>query len=91
LGYAYGVSEDRERAQAVLKELNQLARHRRVTPFWLAMIYMALGDRNQAFQLLDRCYEERSPWLVWLKTDPALDPLRSDPRYGNLLRRMGLP
>ena len=55
------------------------------------MVHMALGDKNQAFQLLDRCYEERSPWLVWLKTDPALDPLRSDPRYADLLRRMGLP
>ena len=91
LGYAYAVSGDKERAQAVLKELNQLAQHRRVTPFWLAMIYMALGDKNQAFQLLDVCYEERSPWLVWLKTDPALDTLRSDPRYADLLRRMGLP
>jgi len=90
LGYAYAVSGDRQRAEVVLKELNQLAQHRRVTPFWLAMIYMALGDKNQAFQLLDRCYEERSPWLVWLKTDPALDPLRSDPRYDDLLRRMGL-
>jgi serine/threonine protein kinase/tetratricopeptide (TPR) repeat protein len=91
LGYAYAVSGDRERAQAVLKELNQMAQHRRVTPFWLAMIYMALGDKNQAFQLLDRCYEERSPWLVWMKTDPAFDTLRSDPRYTDLLRRMGLP
>ena len=91
LGYAYAVAGDSKRAQAVLKELKQLAQHRRVTPFWVAMIYMALSDKNQAFQWLDRCYEERSPWLVWLKTDPALDPLRSDPRYGDLLRRIGLP
>ena len=91
LGYAYAVAGDSKRAQAVLKELKQLAQHRRVTPLWVAMIYMALSDKNQAFQWLDRCYEERSPWLVWLKTDPALDPLRSDPRYGDLLRRIGLP
>src|SRR6266566_801459 len=91
LGYAYAVAGDSKRAQAVLKELKQLAQHRRVTPFWVAMIYMALSDKNQAFQWLDRCYEERSPWLVWLKTDPALDPLRSDPRYADLLRRIGLP
>ena len=91
LGYAYAVAGDSKRAQAVLKELKQLAQHRRVTPFWVAMIYMALSDKNQAFQWLDRCYEERSPWLVWLKTDPALNPLRSDPRYADLLRRIGLP
>jgi len=55
------------------------------------MIHMALGERDQTFELLDRCREERSPWLVWLKVDPALDPLRSDPRYADLLRRIGLP
>ena len=55
------------------------------------MIYMALDDKNHSFQLLDRCYEERSPWLVWVKTDPALDSLRSDQRYVDLLRRMGMP
>jgi len=75
----------------VLKELSQLAEHRQVSTFWLAMIHMALGERDQTFQLLDRCYEERSPWLAWLKADPALDPLRSDPRFADLLRRMGLP
>jgi eukaryotic-like serine/threonine-protein kinase len=91
LGYAYAVSGDSKKAQAVLKELNQLAEHRLVQPYWIAMIYMALGEKNQAFQWLNRCYEERSQWLPWLKADPALDPLRSDPRYADLLRRMGLP
>ena len=91
LGYAYAASGDTVRARAVLKELSQLAEHRQVSTFWLAMIHMALGEGDQAFQLLDRCYEERSPWLAWLKADPALDPLRSDPRFADLLRRMGLP
>jgi Tfp pilus assembly protein PilF len=90
LGYAYAAAGDSKRARAVLKELNQLSQSRRVTPYWLAMIYMALGNKNQAFKLLDRCYEQRSFWLGWLKTDPALDPLRSDPRYADLLRRTGL-
>jgi hypothetical protein len=49
------------------------------------------GEKDKAFQLLDRCHEERSPWLAWLKVDPALDPLRFDPRYASLLCRIGLP
>ena len=53
------------------------------------MIFMAFGEKDQTFQWLNRCYE--SPWMTWLKTDPSLDPLRSDPRYTDLLRRMGLP
>ena len=91
LGYAHAVSGDSKKAQAVLKELNQLAEHRFVQPYWIAMIYIGLGDKDQAFHWLDRSYEERSPWLAWLKSDVALDPLRSDPRYADLLRRMGLP
>ena len=62
-----------------------------MAPFCFAMIYMALGDKDRAFRWLDRCYEERSPWLAWLKTDPALDPLPTDPRFADLLHRVGLP
>jgi tetratricopeptide (TPR) repeat protein len=64
LGYAYALSGDNKRARTILKELSQPAEHRRVTPYWSAMVYMALGDRDRAFQWLDRSYEERSPWLA---------------------------
>jgi len=73
----------------VLQELSWIAQYRHGTPYWTAMIFMAFGEKDQTFQWLNRCYE--SPWMTWLKTDPSLDPLRSDPRYTDLLRRMGLP
>jgi eukaryotic-like serine/threonine-protein kinase len=90
LGYAYAASGDTGRARAVLDELSRLAEHRRVSTYWLAMIHMALEEKDKSFELLDRCREERSPWLAWLKVDPALDPLRSDPRFADLLHRIGL-
>jgi len=62
-----------------------------VSDYWLATIYVALGDNNQAFQLLDKAFTERSQWLVQLKVDPRFANLRSDPRFPDLLRRIGLP
>jgi hypothetical protein len=50
----------------------------------------ALGDKDQAFQWLEKAYEERDTWLVHLKIDPMLDSLRLDPRYANLLARINL-
>jgi hypothetical protein len=52
---------------------------------------VALGGKDQAFESLERAYEERSGWLSRLKVDPIFDGLRSDPRFTNLLRRIGLP
>jgi hypothetical protein len=62
-----------------------------VSDYWLATIYVALGDNNQAFQLLDKAFTERSQWLVRLKVDPRFANLRSDPRFQDLLRRIALP
>jgi hypothetical protein len=56
-----------------------------------AMTYAALGDKEQAFAWLEKAYAERAPWLVSLKTDPAFNPLRSDRRFQDLVRRVGLP
>jgi hypothetical protein len=55
-----------------------------------AIIYAGLGQRDQAFEWLEKPYKERSSWLAYLKADPRLDPLRSDPRFQELLLRVGL-
>lgn len=61
-----------------------------VAPYFTAVKYAALGDREQAFQWLEKAYEERDTWLVHLKIDPMLDGIRLDPRYANLLARINL-
>ena len=76
----------------MLDELDQLRKRRYVSAYFVAVIYAGLGETGQAWTWLERAYEERSSWLTdQVKVDPRLDSLRSDPRYQNLLRRMGLP
>ena len=60
-------------------------------PLWCAEAYDALGELNQAFAVLDKAYEQHSSGLLWIQSDPAWDPLRSDPRFQALLRRMNFP
>lgn len=62
-----------------------------VSPMNFAYVYTSLGDKDQALAWLERAYDERSPWLANLKTDPLFDDLRSDPRFKDLIRRVGLP
>src|SRR5205814_5415345 len=90
LGYAYAVSGKRNEALKVLDELSELSGRKYVSAYRLAAIYAALGDTEQAFRWLNRAYEERDGWLIWLKSDPVLDNLRSDERFTTLLGRIGL-
>jgi len=57
----------------------------------MALIYAGLGGKDQAFEWLERAYDERDKGILFLMVDPPLDPLRSDPRFQDLLRRMNLP
>lgn len=61
-----------------------------VSSYDIALIYLGSGDKDLAFARLERAYEERCPTLEFLKVEPSLDPLRSDPRFTDLLRRMNL-
>jgi hypothetical protein len=62
-----------------------------VSPFDLALIHAALGEKDEAFALLDKAIAERSTFLVYTKWEPRLDPLRSDPRFKQVLTQIGLP
>jgi len=91
LGHAYAVSGQTIEAQNVLAQLKESSEKRYVSPYSIATIYAGLGEKDQAFRWLERAYEERSGWLIWLRAEPVSDPLRPDPRFQDLLRRIGLP
>jgi serine/threonine-protein kinase len=79
-----------EEARAILAELDARRREAYVSPVALVMMYTALGDADRAFEWLDRAYEERRGWLVYLNVEPMLDGLRGDPRFRRLVERMRL-
>jgi serine/threonine protein kinase/tetratricopeptide (TPR) repeat protein len=92
LGYAYAVTGRRAEAQKLLDQLNQLSKQEYVPAVFRAQIYAGLGEKDQAFEWLEKSYDDRSiASLAEIKVDPQFDPLRSDPRFQDLLRRMNLP
>ena len=91
LGHAFAASGRRGDAQKVLSELSQLSKRMYVDSYYVAAIHAALGDREQAFQSLEKAYDDRSSWLSRIKVDPVFDSLHSDPRFTNLVQRIGLP
>ncbi len=91
LGLAYALSGKRREALEILGKLTELSRRSYVSPYYVALVHTALGDRDQAFDWLEKACEERSSFLFFLKVEPLLDSLRSDPRFRDLERRMLLP
>ena len=91
LGYGYAVMGRRAGAEEVLARLNELSKREFVSPVWMAKIYSGLGEKDKAIESLESAYEDRSIVSVaFIKTNPMLDPLRPDPRFVDLLRRMKL-
>jgi len=91
LGYVYGTAGKKAEAQKALEELKELSKKRYVSPYNFACIYAGLTDRDQAFEWLERTYQERAFFMTQLKVDTVLDNLRPDPRFKDLLKRMNLP
>ena len=91
LGHAHAVSGNKVQALKMVDDLKELSKTSYVPPYNIAIVYAGLGEKDQAFAWLDRAFSERSGYLTWLTTDPQLDVLRSDPRFADLVRRVGLP
>ncbi|HEU4509478.1 MAG TPA: hypothetical protein VFR78_14635, partial [Pyrinomonadaceae bacterium] len=91
LGLAYGLAGRKAEANQILNELLKLSESRYVTPAALVNVYIGLGDKDQAFAWLEKAYQEKSNYVAFLKVFPILDPIRSDPRFTDLVRRIGLP
>jgi Flp pilus assembly protein TadD len=90
LAVGYAMAGKREEAERLLNELKQISKKQYVPETFFAYIYTALGQKEQAFGVLERAYREHDSTLIGLKTHPWLDPLRSDTRFADLLRRVGL-
>ncbi len=89
LGHVYAVSLNQRKALEILAELQKPSPGHSVSPFGIAVIYTGLGRNEDALQWLSRAYAQDDPWLANLKIDPRLNPLHSDPRFQELLRKIG--
>ena len=91
VGDALAAAGKRAEAQSIIDELVRSSKSGHVSPFYIAEVYSTLGERDQAFEGLEKAYQLRDDELDWILIDPSFDNIRSDPRYADLLRRMGLP
>lgn len=89
LAMAYAAAGKKKPAQQILAKLQQLAGKRYVLPYNVAKIHAAGADRDKAFEWLERAYEGGNPDLIELNSEPIFDGLRSEPRFSNLMRRIG--
>ena len=90
VGYAYAAAGRRREALDILDQLREQSQRVEVSPVLPAFIYARLDEKDRAFELLEQAFEERSPWMPFLKSHRGFDPLRDDPRFQDLLRRMNL-
>jgi tetratricopeptide (TPR) repeat protein len=90
LGNTYARAGSRTEARKAIQRLIEMSKQR-VGTYSVALVYSGLGDKDRAIEWLEKAYQVRDKGLCYMKVDPALDPLRSDPRFQDLLRRMNFP
>jgi TolB-like protein/DNA-binding winged helix-turn-helix (wHTH) protein/Tfp pilus assembly protein PilF len=91
IGNLQGLAKKDADARLTLTKLDAMSKSRYVTPYGVALVYVGMGNKEQTFHWLDKAFDDRAHWLVWIRLDPRWDSLRSDPRYADLLRRIGFP
>ena len=90
LGHSQALAGRRDVARELLAELEEKSKHAYTSPIFFAWIHLGLGDKDLAQSWLEKAFEERSNWLAWIAADPRYDSLREDPRFRDLVRRVGL-
>lgn len=90
LGHVYAESGRRDEAIKIINELLERSKSEYISPYDVAIIYVGLGDRERAFEQLEKAYDDRAGWMMNLNVDPIFDPIRSDPRFTELVHRMKL-
>jgi serine/threonine-protein kinase len=89
LGFAYGLAGRPAEARSMLDRLAEMGRTQEVDPYYLALVHVGLGERDRALDYLETAVDLHSGDAFFIRVDPALDPLRQDPRFKALLRRFG--
>jgi TolB-like protein len=90
-GYIYGIAGKREKALDILNYYLDLSKKEFVWPTNIVFIYIGLGEKDKAFEWLEKTYKEHEAYLDLLQVEPMYDPLRSDPRFKDLLKKMNFP
>ena len=90
LAHGFSMAGSADRSESLLHQLLEFPSEKYVSPYDIATVYVGLGQYDDAFTWLNRALEERSLWLGYLDVEPQMDPLRADPRFQELLRRVGL-
>jgi len=91
MGYAYAVAGQRAEAENLVNILQDISLRKYVSPYSMVMIRLGLEQKEQVLEMLERLYEERNDWLVWLNVSPEFKVLRDEPRFKDLLKRIGFP
>ena len=91
LGYVCAMAGQRDEARKRIEELNELATQRYVSPVQIAQIHAGLDEPDQALDCLEKAYQDRDTYLVWLKIRPVFDSIRFDSRFDRLCEKIGLP
>ena len=91
IGNAHAAMGNRAEAMRTLQRMSDLSKQRYIPAYLFAMVYAGLGQKDQAFEWLEKAYQERSSYLLFMRWYPSMVPLRSDPRFQDLVRRIGLP
>jgi TolB-like protein/Tfp pilus assembly protein PilF len=91
LGLAYAVSGKKGLTAKLAEQFKAAAKTRYIPPTYFGMLFAGLGDRDKAMEWLEKAFAERADGLTWLNVEPMLDELRQDPKFQDLVRRIGLP
>jgi tetratricopeptide (TPR) repeat protein len=89
MGFHYANAGKIEKAYELLAELEERSKKGYVSSFWIAVIYLGLGEMDRTFEWFEKAYEERDGNMIYFTVPFILDPIRSDPRYKELLIKMG--
>ncbi len=91
LGHAYAIAGQKSKAQQILSELEGRSKREPISSYQFALVFAGLGNKDQALAALEKAFQQKSTLLTYVKMDARFDPLRPDPRFADLLHRMGLP